>query len=95
MRVNFDDARAHRDRCENALSKNTQNGTDHSCLRHSQENISLHFPGVPGSIERGRSAVETFCGLINVPSPPEKFRTYAELLFVSTKFVKNQREILL
>ncbi|GFW44969.1 hypothetical protein TNCV_4512831 [Trichonephila clavipes] len=29
---------------ENALSRNIQNGTNHSRLRNSQKNISLHFP---------------------------------------------------
>ncbi|GFT00414.1 hypothetical protein TNCV_1981551 [Trichonephila clavipes] len=33
-----------RNRYENALSRNIQNGTDHYRLRNSQENISLHFP---------------------------------------------------
>ncbi|GFV05830.1 hypothetical protein TNCV_5035691 [Trichonephila clavipes] len=36
------------------------------------------------SIERDRSAAETFCGLMNLPSPPEKFRTHTEILFNST-----------
>ncbi|GFW37215.1 uncharacterized protein TNCV_5021131 [Trichonephila clavipes] len=39
------------------------------------------------SIGKGRSAAEAFCGLMNLPSPPEKFRTYTELLFDSTKFI--------
>ncbi|GFY01474.1 hypothetical protein TNCV_2606611 [Trichonephila clavipes] len=44
MRVNFYDARSHRHGCEHVLSRNIQNWTDHSRLRNSQKNISLHFP---------------------------------------------------
>ncbi|GFX28859.1 uncharacterized protein TNCV_4250981 [Trichonephila clavipes] len=35
--------------CENALSRNIQNGTDHSCSRSSQKNISLHVPEEGGT----------------------------------------------
>ncbi|GFX34509.1 hypothetical protein TNCV_3657471 [Trichonephila clavipes] len=34
---------AYRHGCEHALSRNIQNGTDHSRLRNSQKNIYLHF----------------------------------------------------
>ncbi|GFT45943.1 hypothetical protein TNCV_3535261 [Trichonephila clavipes] len=50
----------------------------------SHSNIRLVFAF--RSIEKGHSAAETFCGPMNLPSPPEKFRTNTELLFDSTKF---------
>ncbi|GFX14896.1 uncharacterized protein TNCV_1486381 [Trichonephila clavipes] len=38
------------------------------------------------SIGRGRSTADTFCGIMSLPSPLEKFRTYTEMLFNSTQF---------
>ncbi|GFT15405.1 transposable element Tc3 transposase [Trichonephila clavipes] len=63
-----------RNRCENALPRNKQNGTDHSHLRNSQENLSLHFleEGAPGfEPETSRSTVEcSTTELYHRPSQP-------------------------
>ncbi|GFX12581.1 hypothetical protein TNCV_3157021 [Trichonephila clavipes] len=51
-------------------------------LLHSNIRLVLAFI----SFGRDRTAAEIFCVLMNLPSPPEKLRTYTEMLFNSTKF---------